>query len=191
MQRLKQQTQPYHTALEQRLDWRQWASSDQAYRRLLQRFYGFYLPLEAALGRLPWLTLPFDFEARRKAGLLAHDLRFLGDTPDSLADLPLCHNLPPLDDFPQALGCLYVVEGSTLGGKIIFRFLQQPLNLSKIDGGSFFSCYGDEVGPMWTAFSQAVNAYTAGQREREATLIAAACNTFQKIDEWLWPAYKT
>lgn len=187
MQRLKQQTQPYHDALEQKMDWHAIASSEQAYRRLLQRFYGFYLPLEMRLERLPWSNLLFDFEGRRKTPLLAQDLQFLGDTPASLASLPLCCDLPEVDNFPQAWGCLYVLEGSTLGGKIILRSLRQLLNINEIKGGSFFDSYGSEVGPMWHTFGQAVNTYTAGQSNCEGALIAAACNTFQKIDQWLWP----
>lgn len=187
MQRLKQQTQPYHEALEQKMDWQRIASSEQAYRRLLQQFYGFYLPLEMHLERLPWSNLLFDFEARRKTPLLAQDLQFLGDTPASLASLPLCCDLPEVDNVPQAWGCLYVLEGSTLGGKIILRSLRRLLNINEIEGGSFFDSYGSEVGPMWHAFGQAVNTYTAGQSNSEGVLIAAACNTFQKIDQWLWP----
>ncbi|NJN97229.1 MAG: biliverdin-producing heme oxygenase [Anaerolineales bacterium] len=188
MHRLKGQTQPYHDALEQKMDWQEIASSGQAYRRLLQRFYGFYLPLEARLEQLPWSSLSFDFEARRKTPLLAQDLQFLGDTPASLVNLPLCDDLPDVNNFTQAWGCMYVLEGSTLGGKIILRSLRRPLNLSEIEGGSFFGSYGSEVGPMWSAFGQAVNTYTAGQSDCEGALIAAASETFQKIGQWLWPA---
>lgn len=187
MQRLKRQTQPYHEALEQKMDWQEIASSGQAYRRLLQQFYGFYLPLEARLEQLPWSSLSFDFEARRKIPLLTLDLQFLGDTSASLSGLPRCDDLPQVDNFAQAWGCLYVIEGSTLGGKIILRTLRQPLKLSETAGGSFFGSYGPEVGPMWSAFSQTVNAYTAAQSDCESVLIAAACETFEKIDQWLWP----
>ncbi|RYY93647.1 MAG: biliverdin-producing heme oxygenase, partial [Chitinophagaceae bacterium] len=111
---LKQETDQRHRALEDRLrpHFGQLTSVD-AYAQLLRSFYGFYAPLETAIEeRLPAGLLP-DLGLRRKAALLLSDLEALGKP---VAGIPLCA-APSLDSPDAALGALYVLEGSTLGGR--------------------------------------------------------------------------
>lgn len=185
MQHLKVATQPYHVALERQIDLPALCTSLAYYRRLLQRFYGFYQPGEAQLTTLPWSTVGFDWSTRRHSPPLANDLHWLGETPATLAALPRCATLPALATIPQALGYLYVVEGSTLGGQLISRHLQQQWPALQEAGCQFFQRYGTQVGAMWRLFSYFVNNYVAMHPTAEAAMVDTACATFQQLRGWL------
>ncbi len=197
MQRLKAATAAQHIALEQTVNLVQLSTSLPAYRALLRRFYGFYAPLEAQLVDLPWSTVGFEIEARNKSVLLAADLYWLGESPATLADLARCTALPTLADIPQALGYLYVSEGSTLGGQLIIRQLQQKLPITRTAGGQFFNSYGPAVGPMWQQLSHFINTFipstesdsseNAGTEkfDAEKRMLQTASLTFQALHHWL------
>lgn len=181
MQRLKQETQALHTALEQTPLSAGLMRPDltlATYSILLQKFYGYHAPLEAALGRFDWNSLNFNFDERRKVSYLERDLALLGINPRYL---PLCQQLPPLYTIPQALGCLYVMEGSTLGGQFINRHLTKQLTLGHY---SYFSSYGDQVGPMWKSFGSLVNSYTHDPAI-EDEIVESANQTFATLQTWL------
>ena len=185
LRRLKQETRADHDRIERALDLVQLCRSVEAYRRLLERYLGFYAPVEAALGRLEALdSLGVDLERRRKAGLLERDLAALGLSERDLVALPRCMDLPDLTSPTRALGCLYVLEGATLGGQIIARQLLPALGLSAAAGGSFFSSYGASVGPMWRAFGERLVA-CATTPEAEAEIVAGARQAFGSFTGWV------
>ena len=199
MQRLKAATNAQHLALEATVNLVQLSNSLPAYHALLRRFYGFYAPIEAQLATLPWSTVDFDITGRAKSALLAADLKWLGETPTALADLPRCPTLPNLADIPQALGYLYVSEGATLGGQVIIRQLQKHLPISRRAGGQFYNSYGAAAGPMWQTLGHFINGFinTAEAEsgliepsglERlsaEKRMLQSACLTFQALHQWL------
>jgi heme oxygenase len=185
LQRLREQTQPSHKRLESRLDLLERVLSLDRYRALLARFYGFYVPVEASLERLCRSSLPeLQYPQRRKAHLLVQDMEALGSSRAQIDALPLCQDLPTLHSFPQALGCLYVLEGSTLGGQIISRHLHGVHGLDAENCSAFFRSYGPQVGVMWRAFGAALDAYPLGQEE-DIIVMHAACETFGALETWL------
>lgn len=181
--RLRDRTRPYHEAVEQQLGLleRPW-SADQ-YRALLRRFLGYYDPIEGRIeAAADWSGLGFDWPRRRKTPLLQRDLLSVGDAPDVVAGLPRCADLPDVEGLPQALGCLYVLEGATLGGRVVARHLRGIPGLAGGTGFSFFSSYGDEVGPMWRAFGEFLSTWANSGDE---TIIKVACETFTTLGRWL------
>ena len=95
-------------------------------------------------------TLGLKLSERSRSALILDDLATLGWSSREVESIPLCSELPETASLDQALGCLYVLEGSTLGGSIICRAVQQRLGPSP--GRSFFAGYGDRTGTMWNAF---------------------------------------
>ncbi len=179
MARLKQETKLYHEQLE--ANPYSLAMSDgtltlEMYSEMLQRFYGFYRPIEARLQQFA----PIDIHARLKTPLLEQDLRALGYAVETVA---LCDAIPQIDTPHRALGSLYVLEGATLGGQIISRQLKR-FELNPTNGASFFNSYGERVGDMWKAFSAAANAY-GETHGHEDEIVAAACDTFVTFERWL------
>jgi heme oxygenase (biliverdin-IX-beta and delta-forming) len=144
MSELRDATAREHQELEDEVAISESLKSEETYRSLLEEFYGFVAPLEARMAAFPWAEAGIDFEVRRKAHLLEADLIQLGGTPSAV---PKCEALPVLENFAEACGALYVMEGSTLGGQHILRMARQA-NLPE-SAAKYFRSYGEKVGEMW------------------------------------------
>ena len=146
---------------------------------MLEQFHGFFWPVEARLRAVEgWGEHGVDIAARCRAALLEADLRTLGvETTESL---PACWELPDLADLASGFGCLYVLEGSTLGGQYISRHIRTTLGVTPETGGRFFHGYGERTGAMWRQFGEAVTAY-AVEPETKDRVVAAAVATFRRI----------
>ena len=180
---LKDVTRPCHEAVEARLGRRRFTESLEAYGRTLRLFYAFHRPLEEAFARIPgWAGVGIDPQERRKTPLLAADLRRLGIAEDSTPP-PGAGPLPLPGDLAEALGVMYVLEGSTLGGRYIRKQVQAGLGLTPGDGASYFDSYGDRVGAMWKAFGAAVDAFATTGAVRDAA-VRSAVATFTAFDAW-------
>jgi len=156
------------------------------YRRLLTRFYGYYVPLEARL--VAWSEAEargIAYAERVKVPELERDLITLGETAETIALLPHCAALPALATEAEGLGCLYVVEGSTLGGQVITRQLLKSLGLTAENGVAFFNGYGAETGPRWKTFGAWLEE-GAAQLDQDEAIIAGANETFRTLGDWLF-----
>lgn len=180
---LRQRTREHHLRVEAGLPLLRDDLTLDEYRALLLRFHGFYAPLEERLRRVPgWEAVGVSPVERSKAPLLAADLRALG-VPEP-RDVPACPGLPAVDGLPRALGCMYVLEGATLGGQLIRRQLARTLGIAPGSGCAFFASYGAEVGPMWKAFTAALEDFAAAHPVG-GSIVDAACDTFCRLDAWL------
>ncbi|HKS13123.1 MAG TPA: biliverdin-producing heme oxygenase [Pseudomonas sp.] len=178
---LRQGTGPCHKALEDRLPFFDPRFDRPAYQRLIAAYYGFHAPLEQALaGFLPAL----EPQRRAKAPALVTDLRNLGLTPTQIDALPLCTALPPVTDQAQALGVMYVLEGSTLGGQVLKRAMAERLDIGAGNGGAFLDVYGPETGSLWRGFLQFLE-QAPGSPADQARVAQAAIDTFTGFERWL------
>jgi heme oxygenase len=184
MDELRAATWPAHQRLEKRLDIKARFGSLPLYRGHLEQMWGFCAALEPRLE--PWLrdaALP-DCESRSKLPLLTHDLLALGVNAAALAHLPRCAELPDCPDSCAALGCLYVLEGATLGGRTLLPMVQVRLGLTAQHGASFLASYGADVRSMWQRFGSALDAWCAAAEQRSRAT-AAAVATFGALERWL------
>ena len=187
LNRLKQATQTRHAALESRSILLDPSLSFTAYRNCLLRFFGYYAPLELLLlGANRWSDAGLAHTAWQKAPLLAQDLLTLGDTPDQLEQAPKCQSLPDLSTTARVFGCLYVIEGATLGGQIVTRHLVDTLAVTAQCGGAFFRGYGEHTGSRWKAFGTQLTAF-ASRSGSDDEIVASANETFETLDRWLYP----
>jgi len=194
--RLRTETRHEHDAVEQVLDLMSATLTREGYRHRLEQFYGFYAPLEAALkdsgerlahkagkaGEPDTLLGTRAALASRlnKTVLLEHDLHHLGVATDNI---PLCRHLPPLETHAEILGCLYVMEGATLGGRIITQHVRATLGITPATGGNFFDGYGDDTGKMWQGMRQLL-LDSASDTETENTIVSTAVATFACLRRW-------
>jgi len=154
-------------------------SSIKDYEQLLIVFYSFFGGLEAAINiHIDRTQLP-DYAQRRKTAALADDLAKLGGLLPQLAPP---NDLPAILNHLQALGALYVIEGSTLGGSIISKMVSRQLNMHDNAGLSFFNGYGNDTEEMWQIFKQTLD--TSVKPPDEETVIQAANETFLKFGNW-------
>jgi heme oxygenase (biliverdin-IX-beta and delta-forming) len=188
LQRLKAETRPHHERAERTVRLQDPGLTLEHYRHHLEALYGFYAPLEARLAQeLSGLIPELRAAERWKLPLLVRDLRSLGHDAASLARLPQASWLPPLSGLPEALGCFYVLEGATLGGQLILRHLQRHFDGVPAGDFAFFRAYGEDVGPMWRAFGEALirTACEAASEDFDARVVQAAKDTFDAFGHWL------
>ncbi len=183
---LKQRTRNFHSSLETKLSLllSEGISIDQ-YAAVQKKFYGFYRPVERHIFSIGgWDGPELRLLSRLKLSLLIRDLIALSVDPEDIEKLPLCRKLPHLDTVPEALGCLYVLEGSTLGGQVIASHLRRVLPIDEARGCSFFNSYGADVGRMWSTFLGVLTRHCDRQGDG-AVVLDSACETFASLDRWL------
>lgn len=149
-----------------------------AYQNVIKRFYGFWVDWQPHVAEL--LRDEALLEPRRRLYLLEADLAALGFSVDEVGALPRCP-LPALRDAAEALGSLYVMEGSTLGGRVIERHVERYLGLGGQSGCAYFAGYGAGTGAMWRAFLARLDAEPAERAERIGN---GASATFECLAEW-------
>jgi heme oxygenase len=175
LQALRSETRPAHDALEQN-DFNQALTAgtitEEATAHFLAKMYGFLVPYEARL-RQQALGPEWEVATRQRAHLILDDLQ----RPASA--VAICHDMPPLASWPELLGAMYVMEGSTLGGQVIARQLAK----ANIPLRSYFSGYGERTGPLWKAFCQLLA--QEATPENQAAIVQSASLTFQKLSAWL------
>jgi heme oxygenase (biliverdin-IX-beta and delta-forming) len=148
---------------------------------VLDRMHGFWQAAEAGLddwaARFPSDAGTVGWSTRRRAGLFADDLVALGAAPAATEPA-----LPAVTDTDDALGRLYVLEGSTLGGTFIDRHLAALPALSDVRLRAF-SPYGAETGAMWHTFRRVTRDRVAAGGDAEA-MLSAASDTFRALADW-------
>jgi heme oxygenase (biliverdin-IX-beta and delta-forming) len=157
-------------------------SSIYDYAVILKMFYGYYMPLENHLQKFITPALLPDIAKRRTSGLILEDLKGIGLPVTSL---PLCNALPTINNVPTAFGALYVLEGSTLGGKMIARMLAKN-SVVPIHALNFFHGYREETGLMWTSFIHEFN-----KQEETGEIVFAANETFNHLKNWMQSFFTT
>jgi heme oxygenase (biliverdin-IX-beta and delta-forming) len=180
--RLKRETAAVHQHLEDQLGLLDPGLDVHRYLRVLERFYGFYVPVEMDVARLAAVE-PLGFPLRARAELIARDLLARGLSPADLAALPLCRDRPELSCVEDLAGCLYVLEGACLGAQVLSPLLHRRLGLAKGSGAAFFA--GDEERTLlrWGA----VVAWLDGLPRTgasTATIVRAATATFDAFARW-------
>ncbi|WP_165231876.1 biliverdin-producing heme oxygenase [Aquisphaera insulae] len=183
---LKQHTEHLHRRVEGAVDLLRRTRDAKSYARLLGRLYGFYEPFEGWLAAMRSLDgLGLDLPARRKTPMLAADLVHLGWGPGDVAALPRCDDLPRPRTIASAIGCLYVMEGATLGGQFVRKHVEKALGFSG-PGLAFYASYGKDTGAMWAAFREAAERAVVDPEDRQETLAYAAA-TFEAFEAWVAP----
>jgi heme oxygenase (biliverdin-IX-beta and delta-forming) len=185
LQSLKSQTAERHAALENQMDIVHHFKSRESYVKLLERFFSLYEPLEQRLAKaVDWSAEGWDFESRRKTPWLLADMTELGLTSLDITALPRSTDLPEISSVAAAVGSLYVLEGSTLGGQVISRLLVKNLEIQPEGGGRFFAGYQEDTGTRWREFG----AWAEGWHQRhvtdENTAVESARQTFNSFNRW-------
>lgn len=172
-------TRPTHDALEGGLGLMDDALNLETYRDVLCRLYGFWRGWEPQVAAL--MRDEAFLEPRRRLHLLTADLAALGVSADARDALPLCP-LTLLADDMEALGSMYVLEGSTLGGRVIQRNIHRCLGDEGRSSCTYFHGYGQDTGLMWRLFMARLDdapPVDAGRIGRGASA------TFERVGSWL------
>jgi heme oxygenase len=182
--RLRKATERAHQRLERRIDVKTRFANAVAYKGYLGLMYGFCAGIEVQLSpQLPGAALP-DYESRRKLPLLVRDLAHQGIESDALHLVPHCPGLPVCIDVATVFGCLYVIEGATLGGRTLLPLVESRLGCTASSGAEYLASYGDKTSERWQVFCVAIDAWCRPP-ERFARAARAAIETFTALEQWL------
>ena len=178
---LREATGDAHRALEDELDLLRPPLSRERFAAVIAGFLGFHAVWEPALQRDS--AFSDILVGRSRLECARSDLIALGLTREAVAALPLCAEAArPTRTFGGVVGSLYVMEGSTLGGKVITRALAQAPWLP-VSGLTYFDPYGDATGEMWRRFKQQARQLRPEPAWSEVE--AGALDTFNILRRWL------
>lgn len=120
-----------------------------------------------------------DLDERKKEGFLKADLKaldFEGQPKPTAFDNHF--------SLPFAMGIFYVIEGSTLGGRVILKNIEKAFQITEANGGKYFSGYGATTGSHWKKFLDMLLAYEA-QTDTADEIIEGATFAFDAIHNHL------
>lgn len=181
LETLRLRTRELHLALEARLDLERLLGSRPEYTRLLLGYLAIYRPLERALTAQASTLSQRGWIPLARTPLIEQDLRMLGWNDEQLCSARECQTLPALADCDALLGALYVVEGSSLGGQLLYRQVAERLALDSASGASFFYGAGPDTGAGWKRFAASLEAGVANPEQAAAS----ACAMFRTFEQEL------
>jgi heme oxygenase len=117
-----------------------------------------------------------DLKERQKTQLINDDLSYLKYKKGKTIPVFTKSNI----SIPFALGILYVVEGSSLGGRFILKNLETIPGLDQQKGVAYFSGYGNKTGSYWKNFLNILTSYQE-QHNNEEEIIDGAVYAFECI----------
>jgi heme oxygenase (biliverdin-IX-beta and delta-forming) len=155
--RLKSATADLHVEVEATLDLDKITRTAGAYSETLGILYLVFDRAYKELATIDFQPLRIDLKSiRQRRDWLAADLHALASAlPDPQS---LCFELPTSG---HGFGCLYVLEGSALGGRVISKRVKQTLGLGPATGGAYFHGLGRQTASHWSDFLTALNTIPA------------------------------
>lgn len=184
LQQLRERTADWHATLEQNILSVNLMSehvSKEDYRKYLAALYPFTNGFEKYI--YPELvSFIDDIDQRKRAVMLGDDLRNLGQDLSALEPLDEAYFKAMYTDPYAALGALYVMEGSTLGGQLIQKHLQKTLGGEAENKTNYFVAHGTNTGTMWKSFLAKFTA-VADQSGKQENIIDGALRTFRLLDQ--------
>lgn len=184
LQQLRERTADWHATLEQNILSVNLVSehvSKEDYRKYLAALYPFTKGFEKYI--YPELvSFVDDIDQRKRTAMLEEDLRKLGQDLAAPEPLDEAYFKAMYTDPYAALGALYVVEGSTLGGQLLQKHVQKTLGAEVENKTNYFAAHGTGTGTMWKHFLTQLTA-VADQSGKQENMIDGALRTFRLLDQ--------
>jgi heme oxygenase len=152
-----------------------WTLAD--YTAWLRMFHDILGPFEQDCARHhAFAGIGVELAKRRRLPLVRRDLLRLGARP-----APTPPAAPVYTGFAEALGALYVVEGATLGGRMILSKLSPQLREVIGEATAFLAGYGAETGGLWNDLKAALDRYGAEHPDERPRVVAGARRMFERF----------
>lgn len=156
----------------------------QSYAKFVQAQYLFQRDVEFLFSdeRLKQLVPDLDIRGRQEAAL--QDLKDIG--ADAPADIAIATSDVVS---PEALGWLYVSEGSTLGAAFLFKEAGEKLGLTAEHGARNLAAYPEGRAKAWKSFVNALNESGLSQEEQDR-VVAGANAAYDRFGDLLTSHYQ-
>jgi heme oxygenase len=180
LERLRAETRSQHEQTEQLLyseALRTGTVSVSQYQHLLLTHLAYHSALEEAIDQHPAFFDAYEPHNRRKTDWLLADLTPLSSVPP-VSSSDVFADWTPV----ELLGAAYVGEGSMLGGKTVWHYLQQSSALLPyLENARFYRGYGPETGQKWRAFGLFVTQQGAPQPDDIVQAAGRAFKAYQTL----------
>jgi len=147
---------------------------------MVARFHVLHSAVEAGIA--PWRAAfaELGYEPDQRAPLIEQGLKALGEhQPEAAA-------VTPPATFGEAIGWVYVAEGSMLGGRVMQRgMIRDDIPLTGLD---FLDPHGDETGSRWRAFMSAMDSACVSGRAARADIVKGGQDAFDLAFRLLIPS---
>lgn len=177
--RLKALTTSTHDTLDRRIMEAGIFDSRERYSGFLRVQYRFMRDIDALYARTDLAALLPDLPERRRLGRVEQDLADLGTKPPS-ASAAICADTP----LPDALGWLYVAEGSTLGAAVLYKLAGSRLGLDRDFGARHLDAHAEGVARHWRGFAAALDAVPL-TLDQELLVVAGARAAFGTVRSYV------
>ncbi len=155
------------------------------YKEILERLYGFVSVTEDVIRtKIDEQCVSLDYESRKRIGHMEKDLLFLGSSQESIEQIPRCKDISHVGTLPDALGCLYLFEGSRLGGLVLSKSLREKFGFKDYRGYAYFGSNGSEVTSMWSSFKDFTETYVEKHGGGDKIILSAQ-KGFASPNKWL------
>lgn len=178
---LRHATEARHRAVERRIELDRFADLGY-YARVVATFERFLNGWEPKVACALPPSLRAWFADRSRLALAGNDLRALGIAPARAEDP--CAGIG-IRDYASALGSMYVIEGSALGGRVLAREAKRHLGLDAAHGAAYFHGWGEQTGARWQEFLALLARESSANPGAAEAACRAACETFDSIDALL------
>lgn len=178
--RLKLATHAVHDVLDKRIMAADIFASRDRFARFLRVQYRFHRDIDALYAHVGLQALVPALDERRRLARIAEDLADLGQA------LPLQAAAGPGADaaLPQALGWLYVAEGSNLGGIVLYKLASDRLGLGREFGARHLAAHPDGVARHWREFTAALDAVVLSASQ-EQQVVSGAEAAFRSVHAYV------
>lgn len=166
--RLKAATRDSHGALDKRIMAGDIFADRSSFARFLRVQYRFHRSIDALYASPALDALLPDLAERRRLQQVRSDLEDLEQALPGEDIAALGNDLP----LPTALGWLYVVEGSNLGGTVLYK-MAAALGLDRDFGARHLAAHPDGAARHWREFTAALDAVVLSPAQEQEVIDAA------------------
>ncbi len=183
LEQLRNNTASLHKALEQTPISVKLLSANvtaEDYALYLEKLYGFLVVFDELI--FPKVQHLFP-GTHTKSHLIEADLIALGrniNNKKKISKEIISYQFETVED---AIGGLYVLEGSTLGGMVIHKHLFDKLGEHISGSTNYLTVYGNQTGSTWKAFIDRLN--EAALQYNQEDIIGGAKKTFAILHDWM------
>ena len=178
-QRLKTETAQQHERMHELMERGNPFADRGSYARFVAAQYLFQRDVEHLFQDAAVKAAVPDLEARGRQEASLADLADLG------AELPQGALGSEAVGMPEALGWLYVSEGSTLGAAFLFKEARERLGLSETFGARNLAAYPQGRALAWRAFVVSLDAPELGDAAIQDKVIAGANAAYDRFGSLL------
>jgi heme oxygenase len=182
-QRLKTLTHPFHDELEATELAKSLANATielDDYANYLHKMHQLHNEIEKKLQSFKEFShYSIDTSKRSRSDFLKKDLKSLNANNKEVSSF----NLEIEWSFPVAIGVMYVLEGSTMGGQILKERLKKLPVENAHTITNYFDGYGAQTMKLWQEYSLFLEKYVQENPHDSSKIILGACAMFLKMQE--------